>query len=231
MIFTDEFFDKLPSDLTKALELFYSTYMTFHSSIPSNKEIDFYEDYIDAYFAIEALIRANKLEDKYILLTFNINDREGNLELIKDFYIHIGEQLSSIKNEDIIESSRFKYNSKINNIFCYKFTDGDLNRIQELINELRVQINDSDLFSLNHKERLLNRLESLQKELHKRMSNLDKFWGLIGDAGIVIGKFGNDVKPMVDRMKEIAEIVWRTQASTEELPSGTSIPMLSDDNK
>ncbi|NVM02945.1 MAG: hypothetical protein HWN67_11445, partial [Candidatus Helarchaeota archaeon] len=56
--------------------------------------------------------------------------------------------------------------------------------------------------------------------------NLDKFWGLIGDAGVMIGKFGNDVKPIVDRIREIAEIVWRTQAIAEELPTGMKFPLL-----
>lgn len=87
-------------------------------------------------------------------------------------------------------------------------------------------ISESKLFDENHKSRLLKRLERLQSELHKKVSDLDRFWGLIGEAGVAIGKFGNDVKPIVDRIREIAEIVWRTQARGEELPSGMPIPML-----
>jgi len=56
-------------------------------------------------------------------------------------------------------------------------------------------------------------------ELHKRVSNLDRFWGFVGDAGVVLGKFGNDVKPIVDRIREMLGIVWRTQAKSEELES------------
>ncbi len=62
--------------------------------------------------------------------------------------------------------------------------------------------------------------------MHKKISDLDRFWGLIGDAGIAIGKFGENAKPIVDRIKEIADIVWRTQANAEELPTGSSIPFL-----
>jgi hypothetical protein len=72
----------------------------------------------------------------------------------------------------------------------------------------------------------LKRLESLQAEMHKRVSDLDRFWGLIGDAGVVLGKFGKDAKPFVDRIRDIADIVWRTQSRAEELPSGTSSPLL-----
>ena len=59
------------------------------------------------------------------------------------------------------------------------------------------------------------------------MSSLDKLWGLIGEAGVVLGKFGRDAKPFVDRIREIAQIAWRTQARAEELPSGTPLPLLS----
>ena len=60
------------------------------------------------------------------------------------------------------------------------------------------------------------------------MSNLDRLWGLIGEAGVVLGKFGKDAKPLVDRIREITQIAWRTQARAEELPSGTTLPLLSD---
>jgi len=59
------------------------------------------------------------------------------------------------------------------------------------------------------------------------MSSLDKLWGLIGEAGVVLGKFGEDAKPFVDRIVEIAGITWRTQARAEELPSATPLPLLS----
>jgi hypothetical protein len=53
------------------------------------------------------------------------------------------------------------------------------------------------------------------------MSNYDRFHGLIGDSGILLGKFGQDAKPFVDRVREILSIVWLSQARTEELPSNT----------
>lgn len=110
--------------------------------------------------------------------------------------------------------------------FSYEFSQGDLSKIQSLLNELREQISSSNHFEHEHQQRLLRRLEKIQSELHKRVSDLDKFWGLIGDAGVVLGKFGNNAKPLVDRIKEIAEIVWQTQSRAEELPSGTPIPLL-----
>lgn len=110
--------------------------------------------------------------------------------------------------------------------FYYEFTDGDLDRIQELLNELRDELSSSQLFEQGHKQRLLRRLEKLQSEMHKRVADIDRFWGLVGDAGVALGKFGSEAKPFVDRVKEISQIVWRTQARAEELPSGSSNPLL-----
>jgi hypothetical protein len=125
-----------------------------------------------------------------------------------------------------VESYKSRIRTNFNNVFSYEFSQDDLDRIQTLVNELREHVSKSGDFEDEHKRLLLSRLEKLQSELHKKMSDLDKFWGLIGDAGVAVGKFGNDVKPIVDRIKEITEIVWRTQARAEELPSDSPCPSL-----
>ncbi|MFJ5490297.1 hypothetical protein ACIPT9_03300 [Pectobacterium carotovorum] len=137
-----------------------------------------------------------------------------------------------IENEKNL-SKKNQFLSAINNKkrilekgFFYEFTDGDLNRIQLIINELREYISDSELFEDNHRGRLLKRLEALQSEMHKKMSDIDRIWGLVGDAGVVIGKFGKNSKPFVDRIKELSQIAWKTQARAEELPSSSVNPLL-----
>jgi hypothetical protein len=95
-----------------------------------------------------------------------------------------------------------------------------------LLNELLDNIVTNDKFEEDHRRRLLGRLEALQKELHKRLSNLDRFYGLIGDAGVLLGKFGRDAKPFVDRIREIVEIVWRAQANADQLPASAKPALL-----
>jgi len=102
--------------------------------------------------------------------------------------------------------------------------------MQTLINEMRNLIKKSKDFEEGHKKRLLKRLEKLQGELHKKMSNLDMFWGLIGDAGVVLGKFGEDAKPLVDRVGEILKIVCRTQAKAENIKNILPLNLLTDGN-
>lgn len=91
-------------------------------------------------------------------------------------------------------------------------------------------INNAKGLEDDHKRRLLKRLEKLQSELHKRISDLDRFWGLIGDAGVMLRKLGNDAKPIVDRITELANIIWRAQSRAEGLPEADELPLLSSEN-
>jgi hypothetical protein len=125
-----------------------------------------------------------------------------------------------------IDMHKKRYQTELKSTFAYEFSQGDFDRIQKLVNELRDYIVANDNFEEDHRLRLLKRLELLQSELHKRVSDLDRFWGLVGDAGVMLGKFGNDAKPIVDRIRELAEIVWKTQARAEELPSSSKNPMI-----
>lgn len=135
-------------------------------------------------------------------------------------------KLDALSLANSVRNSSAKFEALFSRESLYEFSEGDLERIQILINELRDHISVSEDFDDDHRQRILKRLERLQGELHKRTSDLDRFWGLIGDAGVVLGKFGRDSKPIVDRIKEIAEIVWRTQARGERLSSTVPFPQL-----
>jgi len=143
-----------------------------------------------------------------------------------DFLREARTHLSAIKMRSMFQTMRGRFRNGLSSAFSYQFSAGDLSRIQELINALREQIGKQGGLEDEHRDRLLRRLEKLQSELHKKMSDLDRFWGLIGDAGVVLGKLGSDAKPIVDRIREITDIVWQTQSRSEELPSGSSPPLL-----
>jgi hypothetical protein len=73
---------------------------------------------------------------------------------------------------------------------------------------------------------MLKRLEKMQSELHKKMSDISRFYELMGDAGVALGKLGEGAKPLVDRIKEIVDIGWKSQARAEQLQSDAENPML-----
>lgn len=224
MIFNDDFFDELPSDkLEVGIKICQEIKKFDYELKDAGAKFHAYVDYLDALGALTALVQTYDFQFVPPKLK---TDKHENIKLINQFTLHILYTLETELANSNLGNSLDRYKKKLTNVFSYKFTDGDLTKIQSLLNDLRNLINESELFDAKHKERLLNRLESLQKELHKTMSSLDKFWGLIGEAGIVLGKFGQDAKPIFDIIKTIADIVWRTQVSSEELPTGTTLPML-----
>lgn len=134
------------------------------------------------------------------------------------------ERISDIKEDEEMEEMVSRFSDIYEESYIYEFTDGDFNRIQEILNEMRNIVQGSDDFDEDYKNRVLKKIETLQSELHKFTSDLDRFWGFIGEAGVALGKFGENAKPFVDRVKELMSIIWRTQAHHEELPSGTDFP-------
>ncbi|WP_145306051.1 MULTISPECIES: hypothetical protein [unclassified Pseudomonas] len=134
-------------------------------------------------------------------------------------------------NQRKLDQMKNHFSVTLNNAFGYEFTDGDLKRIQQLLNELREMVSANTELDADHKQRLLKRLEEMQREMHKKVSDLSRLYGLIGDAGVMLGKLGTNAKPLVDRIKELAGIAWTAQARAEELPSGSDHPMLGNDSE
>lgn len=130
-----------------------------------------------------------------------------------------------------LESLQRKFANIVSASFAYEFTEGDVARIQTLINELRQLINDNGELEDQHKRRLLKRLEKLQSEMHKKMSDLDHFYGLTVEGSVMLKKVGGNLKPIVDRITEITKITWATQSRAEDLPSGSEPPLIGRDDE
>ena len=120
--------------------------------------------------------------------------------------------------------------SKIELVEC---SDIDYEQIQVLTNELRnLIVSTTDLYD-NHRSRILKRLEDFQKELNKKMSNLDSFWVFFGEAGVRLGEFGENVKPFTDCLRELAQIVLKAVDFQEALTGdlGKLLPPPGDDKR
>lgn len=225
MSFDQQFLDSLPTEPVLAILAVVKALRNFWDRLPGGAHGEHYEFFVEAIAIVQAL--AENVTD---LAIPTIDLRGSKLDIARSanhYCIEVETLIASHLLE--LKKAQFnnKYRAKFGNAFAYEFSEGDLQRIQSLVNSLRNQISESDLFDPDHKRRVLMRLEKVQSELHKKMSDLDRFWGLIGDAGIAVGKFGNNAKPIVERIREITEIVWRTQIRAEELPSDTPLKMLS----
>jgi hypothetical protein len=222
---SDEFLDSLPADPHEAAKVLCDKVLG-NPEETLEDAINLYDEYIDLFVALAAYIEAVGLP--YIAPSLT-GDHKNDLERVFGFASTVQRDLDARKAQLGIFRARERYRTYFGTIFVYEFSEGDLKRIQVLVNELRDFITQSECFDAKHKERVLSRLEALQRELHKKMSSLDKVWALIGEAGVAMGKFGQDAKPLVDRVREVLQIIWRTQARAEELPSATPLPLLTSD--
>jgi len=125
-----------------------------------------------------------------------------------------------------VAASRQRYSAALSKDVVYTFSDKHYSRLQDLLGGLRTLISGHPTLLPAHKHRLLRRLESLQTELRKTMANLDRFWGLVAEAGVVQGKLGAEARPLVERIREIAQIVWSTQAVANGLAEGAAPPLV-----
>lgn len=221
-MFDNEFIESIPDDLFLGASFIIEEFYEFHE-YHNHESIENHDQYMEFYHLLEAFLASKKYEFSPLEITGDLN---GNLNKIIDFFVENGAYFRDRLTKEKASFNKERYQNLFSKSFMYEFTDGDLERIQMLINELREIIVKSELFESKHQSRLLKRLERLQSELHKKVSDLDRFWGLVGDAGVAIGKFGNDAKPIVDRIHELTRIVWNTQVRSEELPSETSMPKI-----
>jgi len=184
-----------------------------------------HDSLLEAYALLNSMIEGKILDIKVkpCMIDGNI---DSNCSSIMGYVSAIDTICTEMSTRLRLTSLQTHFAAALGTAFAYEFSQGDLDRIHELIAELRKLISESTKFEQPHQRRLLIRLEKLQSELHKQVSDLDKFWGLVGDAGVALGKFGKDAKPFVGLVKEITEIVWRTQARAEELPSNSPLPRL-----
>ena len=180
---------------------------------------------IESYSLLVEVIEADLLPIKLQYPAIDNGGAEDCPKLYK-YLTEIRQLCTSEETKLRVASLRNRFRASLGTGFTYEFSQGDLEKVQGLVNQLREMIAATTSLEREHQQRLLRRLEKLQAEMHKRMSDLDRFWGLIGDAGVVLGKMGTDAKPIVDRIREIADIVWQTQSRAEELPSGTKLPQL-----
>lgn len=147
----------------------------------------------------------------------------GNL---RKFLQEVQDDLLGQTSATKLDNLKKHFSVTLTNGFGYEFTDGDLKRIQQLINELREMVSANTELDDGHKQRMLKRLEKMQSELHKKMSDISRFYELMGDAGVALGKLGEGAKPIVEAIKELAGIAWKSQARAEQLQSDAGNPMI-----
>jgi hypothetical protein len=204
--------DDLPDDPSEAADKLLTAIL---SSVSGSSRADVYE----ALGTYVAFAQANNLSVPAFHPTdYSVLQLVSVLQSQSQIY---KKQLTDRQIASALERGKERFAMKSGKLFVYEFTDTDVQEIQNHLNELRSLFSSSEELTEEHRKRLLRRLEQLQSELHKTMSDLDRFWGLVGDAGVAIRKFGEDSKNaalIVAAIYKLTMIIWKAQLVAHGLP-------------
>jgi len=108
--------------------------------------------------------------------------------------------------------------------YSYVLAGEDVEQARSLLSELKRLIEATTLLDDGFKQRLLKRLEKLHFKVHLKMRSLDRFWGLLGDAGVVMSMAGDEAKPIVEKIARLTNLTWEIQARNERLATDAPQP-------
>ena len=198
---------QLPADNLEALAALCVEFEKFDGHARQMPE--HHDDYVEALSILKgfAMVRDAKMEAFPELGP----QRHQNISNIASYF---GKMRTNVRSELTNRHARGYFDTKTDEyaalfakVSVYEFSESDFKRVMDLVNELRDLIRGSTLISEEHKRRLLRRLEAMRAEFHRKTNDIDRFWGFIGEAGIAMRKFGEDLAPISERVLEMGGIV------------------------
>ncbi len=238
--FTNEELQDLPSDALEAAEIVCSRWRLFVATYAENDQRAKKYDEFLRWGALGQL-----LIDGYTDVFNVIQPPEVGTDPLKNINAVI-ESLSAIdklttsglikkRGDQAFDAHYTELASAMGHRPAYVFQDDDYSRMQTLINELRSLLSNSEDIHPDHKRRLLKRLEQMQRELHKVVSDLDRAMGFIVEATATLGQAAENLEPVMQRLDEMTKIIQRVVTfptsfvnlfNPPQLPSSDDAPAL-----
>ncbi len=197
----------LPADNLEALAVLCGEFDRFDGH--SRQLPEHHDDYVEALGIIKgfAIAREAPLEQFPEIGS----DRHHNIASINTYFKQlrgsVRAELTKRHSRGYFEAKTEEYASLFSQAAFYEFGETEFNRLQTLITELRNLIGTSALISEEHKRRLLRKLEAMRNELHRKTGDIDRFWSFLGEAGIAMRKFGEDLGPVSEKVLELGRII------------------------
>ena len=184
-------------------------------------------EFHNAYLAFYALWKELMLLYGHDMKDFRFSvDKRKNIDRIVAEIEKASQEILPRLVERSFDDISSEFKEKIGGKFYYELSDEELSAIQRLLNELRELIAQSGDLDARHKRRLMKRLEDLQRELHKQVSDFDHVWGLLVESAAYLGRAGETAKPVTDRLRDLKDIFWNNVKRRESLPPRQKFPEL-----
>lgn len=218
LIFSEKFIEEIPLDLINGVVHIGRKFFDNTTKIKNSPNA--IDELISVHAIMYNFLKNNKI-DPGKEPTFNLDKNKLLAEV--DVYLRPILNAYSAKQRERIARAKFdeinaKVSSKFGNYILYELSENQIENIQYLINELRVQVNESDSFDDSHKQRILIKLEKLQTEIHVKMTNFDKIFGLVVETQFLYKNY-KEAKPLFDLSVKIANIAIDSMALANGLPA------------
>ena len=177
MIFSEEFLNYLKNNpLEGTINLVKVTREHF---VPGSSEWQDgeYQALLEAYALIIAIVESGTLKIETPNFGISGDTKTDCIQingLLKEMEEYCALELSRLK----FDSLKLHFKTTLSSGFSYEFSQGDLEKVQVSINQIWSLISQTNGLEKDHQQRLMSRLERLQSEMHKKVSDLDRFWGL-----------------------------------------------------
>lgn len=219
-MFSASFIDSLSGDGLLAFDAVCREFAAF-DGLHKEDRSEYHSDYGLALALLMAL--SEKHQDMAQPILGLSGDARDDIAVIRQAFSDTAEfvagRLQQRTVNELLTSNCERFKQMLAGAVLYEFSDDDYKRVQILINELREIIAQSTEFAEKHQYRLIRRLERLQSELHKEMSDLDRFVGFFFDIAPRLGQLGDDVEPLLKRLDELSQIIVRLISVTDKLPA------------
>jgi len=197
----------LPADNLEALAALGTEFERFDGHARQMPE--HHDDYVEALSLLRAFAIARDIQMEAFP---DIGpQRRHNVDGITSYFSRlrtkVRAELTGRHSRGYFESKTEQYVALFAKTQAYEFPEDEYKRLQDLIAELGDLLRGSNLISEDHQRRLLRRLEAMRAELQRKTNDIERFWAFLGEAAIVTRKFGEDFKPVSDRVRELGGIV------------------------
>lgn len=73
----------------------------------------------------------------------------------------------------------------------------------------------------DYKFRIIRKVDKVLSISYKSMTDLNPFWRLIGERGVIAGKLGSNEKKIPELINLLANTIWKIQLRSENMPANT----------
>lgn len=150
-----EFLEKLPDEPLAGIKAIAEMGEDLYLNKSAEEKFLNYDSFIEALGLFQAFAEAHNLKFEYPNLT---TDKHRDIDSIYQFFAGRRNKAEQELSVLLLESAKEKLSVRFKNVFYYEFTEGDLTKIQELLNEIRKLTQETKEIDENQRSRILKRI-------------------------------------------------------------------------